>query len=76
MVEEEITIRVSSEAARAFRDASPQDRLKLEALVSLQLLGELRPKRSLSEVIADMSAQAEERGLNPEILQDLLRDVD
>jgi hypothetical protein len=76
MVAEEITLRVSAEAARAFREASPQDRLKLEALVSLQLLGELQPRRSLDAIIKDMSEQANERGLTPEVLEELLRDAD
>lgn len=76
MATEQITLRVSSDAARAFREASPQEQLKLEALVSLQLLGKLQPKRGLDEVIADISQQAQERGLTPEILEELLRDAD
>jgi hypothetical protein len=76
MATEQIVLRVSPEAAQAFREASPQEQLKLETLVSLQLLGKLQPKRGLDEVIADMSQQAQERGLTPEILQDLLRDED
>ena len=76
MATEQITLRVSPEAARAFREASPQEQLKLEALVSLQLLGKLQPRRGLDEVIADMSRQAQERGLTPEMLAELLRDED
>lgn len=74
MATEEITLRVSPDAARAFREASRQEQLKLEVLVSLQLLGKLQPARSLDEVIEDMSRQAQERGLTPEILEALLRD--
>jgi flagellar biosynthesis/type III secretory pathway protein FliH len=39
MTTEEITLRVSPEAARAFRQASPEEQLRLETLVSLQLIG-------------------------------------
>ena len=72
MATEEITLRVSTEAAQAYRDATPQEQLKLEALVSLQLLGQLQPRRSLDAIIADMSQQAQARGLTPESLDELL----
>ena len=74
MATEKIMLRVSPEAARAFREASRQEQLKLEALVSLQLLGKLQPRRGLDEVIEEMSQQAQERGLTPEILETLLHD--
>jgi hypothetical protein len=74
MATEEIMLRVSPEAARAFREASRQEQLKLEALVSLQLLGKLQPRRGLNEVIEEMSQLAQERGLTPEILETLLHD--
>jgi hypothetical protein len=74
MATEEITLRVSPAAAEAYRKATPQERLKFEALVSLQLLNHLQSKRSLDEVIADMSQQAQQRGLTPEMLEELLRD--
>lgn len=74
MATEDIVLRVSPEAAEAYRKATPQERLKLEALVSLQLLDQLQPRRSLDEVMADMSQQAQQRGLTPEVLEELLRD--
>jgi hypothetical protein len=73
MATEEITLRVSPEAAQAYRRATPQEQLKLEALVNLQLLGQLQPRRTLDAIIADMTLQAQERGLTPEVLADLLR---
>ena len=74
MATEEITLRVSPAAAEAYRKATPPERSKLEALVSLQLLNQLQPKRSLDEVMADMSQQAQQRGLTPDLLEELLRD--
>ena len=43
-------------------------------MVSLQLLGKLQPTRPLDDVIADMSHMAQERGLTPELLEEILRD--
>lgn len=74
MATEEITLRVSPEAAQAFRQASPEQQLRLETLVSLQLLGKLRSSRSLDEIIDDLSRQAQENGLTPQLLEELLRD--
>ncbi|MGH2502598.1 MAG: hypothetical protein ACRDID_08800, partial [Ktedonobacterales bacterium] len=60
---EEITLRVRHKAAQAFRRATPQEQRRLEALVSLQLVGQLQPRRPLDATIADMSQQAQARGL-------------
>lgn len=74
MTTEEITLRVTPEAAEAFRRASPADQLKLETLVSFQLLAKLQPPRPLDDIIEDISKRAQEEGLTPELLEDLLRD--
>jgi len=74
MQTEEITIRVDSEAARAYRAASEQERRKLDILLSLRLHDALRPGRSLQEVMRDLSRTAQQRGLTPEILESILRE--
>lgn len=74
MTAEEITLRVTPEAAEAFRRASPAEQLKLETLVSLQLLAMLQPSRPLDEIIEDIGKHAQEAGLTPELLEELLRD--
>ena len=71
---EEITLHVTTEAARMFRELPPDEQLRLETMVSLQLLGKLQPRRPLDDVITDMSRAAQERGLTPEILEEILRD--
>ena len=70
-----ITIEVDEAAARAFAGASPDERKKLQLLLSLRLV-ELTssPGRTLQEVMDDMGREAEARGLTPEILETLLRD--
>jgi hypothetical protein len=74
MLTEEITIRVDVDAAKAYRQASEQDRRKLDLLLSLRLHDAMQSTRSLKEVIDDISAKARERGLTPEILESILRD--
>lgn len=68
-----ISIEVDAEAARAFSLASDEERRKLQLLLSLRLR-ELtsKPPRSLKEVMDAIGAQAETRGLTPEILESLL----
>jgi len=74
MLTEEITIRVDVDAAKAYRQASEQDRRKLDLLLSLRLHDAMQSTRSLKEVIDNISAKAQERGLTPEILESILRD--
>ncbi len=67
MPTEEITIRVEPRAARAYREASEQERLKLELLLSLRLQDALNPQGSLRDAMHDISRKAQARGLTPEI---------
>ena len=70
-----ITIEVEEAAARAFAEASPSERRKLQLLLSLRLQ-ELTdsPGKTLQSVMDEISSKAEERGLTPEILETLLRE--
>lgn len=69
-----ITIRVSADAARIFETASEAERLKLEALLSLRLSGVTRSKRTLEEIMAEISQHAQAQGLTPEILDSILNE--
>jgi hypothetical protein len=68
-----ISIKVDPDTARAFVSASDQDRRKLQLLLSLRLR-ELTAVRSrpLKEIMDEMGARAQARGLTPEILESLL----
>ena len=70
-----ITIEVDKSAGRAFQEASPDEKKKLELLLSLRLQ-ELTatPGRTLQTVMDEIGTEAEARGLTPEILETLLRD--
>jgi len=74
MKTEEITIRVDSEAARAYREAPDGERRKLDLLLALRLHDVLDSGGSLKEVMQDISRKAQERGLTPEILESILRE--
>jgi predicted HTH domain antitoxin len=68
-----ISIEVGAEAARAFGEASAEEQRKLELLLSLRLR-ELTtgPARSLKEVMDEIGAKAQARGLTAEVLNSLL----
>jgi hypothetical protein len=70
-----IALEVDADTARAFAEASAEDRRKLQLLLGLRLR-ELttRPARPLKEVMDEIGRHAEARGLTPEILESLLRD--
>lgn len=74
MLTEEITIRVDPNAAKAYREASEQDRLKYDLLLSLRLQDAVRPSGSLEEFLRELSAKAQARGLTPEILESILHE--
>jgi len=68
-----ISIQVSSEAAKAYQKASAEDRKKMELLLSLRLLEVSLIHKPLKQVMSEISHSAQERGLTPEILDDLLK---
>ena len=69
-----ITIRVNAEVARIFEAASEEQRRKLEALLSLKLGNATRSKRSLEDVMSEISRNAQAKGLTPEILDSILNE--
>jgi hypothetical protein len=69
-----ITIRVNAEAARIFETVSEEQRLKIEVLLSLKLSEATRQKRTLEEVMSDISRKAQSRGLTPEVLDSIVNE--
>jgi len=72
MIMQEITIRVTPDAAATYLSASEEDRRKLDALLSLRLTEAAQRNRPLREVIKEISGEAQAKGLTPEILQEIL----
>jgi hypothetical protein len=60
---EAITIEVDELAAKAYRASPPEDRRRLERLLSMRLTEYLRDPASLEETMRQMSRQATERGV-------------
>ncbi len=71
---ETITLEVDERAAQAYRATPPEDRRKLERLLSLRLTEYLQNPASLEDIMRRMSWEAARNGLTPEILQDILDD--
>ena len=69
-----ISIQVSPTVAKAYRNASAQERKKMELLLSLRLLEVTRARKPLEDVMREISRSAQKRGLTPEILDELLKD--
>lgn len=74
MITEEIRIRVDAETARAFNSISAPERQKLELLLNLKLKESLNNSESLLQLMNEISQEAIDKGLTPEILQTLLED--
>jgi len=71
-----VSFRVSADAARAYESASPEEKRKLEALVSSHLRQATHRhsngEKSLEDLMSEMSRKAQERGLTPEKLERIL----
>jgi hypothetical protein len=69
-----ITIPLDPETARAYDSATPEEKRKMQALLSLWLrelaAGE---QTSIQEVLEEVGRKARGRGLTPEMLDSLLK---
>ncbi|MEN9517413.1 MAG: hypothetical protein RLZZ381_1 [Cyanobacteriota bacterium] len=74
MATEEIKIRVDLETAKAFNSIPTSERQKLELLLNLKLKESLSNSDSLLKIMDEISQEAINKGLTPEILQSLLED--
>jgi hypothetical protein len=74
MATNRITIPLDPETAKAFREARPTEKRKMQALVSLWLrdLAAEKPA-TLKHILDDVSEKAVQRGLTPKILDALLK---
>jgi hypothetical protein len=63
---EEITVQVDEEAARIYREASPELRAKLDTLISLQLIEAGKNRLSMRDLMDLISTRAQNRGLTEE----------
>jgi hypothetical protein len=75
---EEIIIRVPSDVAEAYRNTTDEQREQMDAKVVAMLKYSMRSREQaigkLRRTMDDISAEAQERGLTPEILESILND--
>lgn len=64
----------NNENSLAFNSSSAQKRQKMELLLNLKLRESLNNSDFLLEIMNEISQEAIEKGLTPEILQSLLED--
>ena len=69
---EQITVWVGSEVANFYRSVSDTERRKLDLLIGLRLREIAANEKSLETVMDEISNNAQQRGLTPEILQSIL----
>ena len=72
MAVEQITVSVDSDVATAYRAATQSERQKLDLLVNLHLREVTRSRQSIKEIAAEISQKAQQRGLTPKILKNIL----
>ncbi|NET40488.1 hypothetical protein [Okeania sp. SIO2B3] len=70
---ENITIPVDSEIAKAYREAEPEKQQNVLLVFNL-ILKELFKDASFEEIVQQIRQEADENGLTPEILEELLQD--
>ncbi|MBW4676727.1 MAG: hypothetical protein KME52_22760 [Desmonostoc geniculatum HA4340-LM1] len=75
---EEITIKVPSEAAQAYRKATEEEREQIEARIALLLKSSMKSRQQaitkFRQTMDEIGTRAVERGLTPEILESILND--
>ncbi|HEX9221733.1 MAG TPA: hypothetical protein VF860_00245 [Candidatus Acidoferrales bacterium] len=74
MAKPTITIPLDPETARAYDSAAPEEKRKIQALLSLwlrELAADQYP--SLQQILDEVGRKAKARGLTPEILDSLLK---
>ena len=72
---EEITIKVSPKVAVAYQNATEQEKQRLQTIVTLFLDRDSSNNNDfLGIIMNEISDQAQERGLTPEILESILNE--
>lgn len=69
---DQITVSVDPDLAAVYRSASEDERRKLDLLINLRLREATESRTSLRDVMAEISRDAQRRGLTPEVLQSVL----
>ena len=68
-----ITLQVEAPIADAYQNANPEHKQALQTIVSL-FLKSISVGDSLQTIVQEIRLEAEQKGLTPEILEELLKD--
>lgn len=75
---EEITIKVPPDVAEVYRNATVDERKKIDVKIAVMLKTSMKSRQSaiakLRQTMDEISTEAQERGLTPEILESILND--
>jgi hypothetical protein len=71
-----ISVQASDQVDRVYEAASPHERRKLDARLTLRLTEATRGDQSLEQVMDHLGRKARERGLTPELLDEILDAAD
>lgn len=79
IIQEEITIKVPSNLAQAYRNATAEEREQLQLKIAAILQSQFKTDRQtailrLKNTMDQASLEAQARGLTPEILESILHD--
>ncbi|MFK0735611.1 MAG: hypothetical protein ACFKPT_05095 [Gloeotrichia echinulata GP01] len=78
ITKEEITIKVPSSVAEAYRNATEEERSQIEARIAVLLKSSMTCRQEaiakLRQTMDEIGRRAVERGLTPEILASILND--
>ncbi len=78
ITKEEITIKVPSEVAQAYRNATEEERSQIEARIAVLLKSSMTSRQEaiakLRQTMDEIGTRAAQRGLTPEILSSILND--
>lgn len=76
--QEEITIKVPADVAEIYRNANEQEKHQIETRIAFLLKSQLLSRQpainKLRETMGEIGQKAVEKGLTPEILEDILKD--
>ncbi len=78
ITKEEITIKVPSEVAEAYRNATEEERSQIEAQIAVLLKSSMTSRleaiAKFRQTMDEIGTRAAQRGLTPEILSSILND--
>ena len=76
MLTQNVTIPLDTDVANFYLSASEQEKIRMQWLINLWMKTKVmeKPRRSLREIMDEAGKYAQEQGLTPEILNEILNE--